>query len=464
MKNPIEKGLKLIFCTQLVDLCVLNLSLFIIMVLDICWLQLPDMTALYWKYWFLANLSYLIAANVFVIVFHERMVRPEEVIGRGVRIIFLQCLLFLASLSLTRTEVSSFALLALLYVILLVALPLERLLLRRFLQRYRKQGHNLCSVVLIGYDIAIEEIGELMNDPWNGYKVQGMFTNTDVRYPQIAYLGNVSEALPYLKVHPVDEVYCSVDPTIREDAESILNYCDKKVIHFFHVPFLPSRSVNQLYIRNLNGILVLGVRSEPLSHLHNRVIKRAFDLTISSLFLITLYPIIYVIVAIITKLTSPGPVYFKQERTGINGKDFIIYKFRSMQLNKECDTLQAVKNDKRVTWFGKFLRHSNIDELPQFINVLKNDMSLIGPRPHMLKHTEYYSQRVDAYMVRHFVKPGITGWAQVRGYRGETTDLEMMEQRIDHDVWYLENWSVWLDLFILIKTVLCMFEGDKKAY
>lgn len=186
MKNPIEKGLKLIFCTQLVDLCVLNLSLFIIMVLDICWLQLPDMTALYWKYWFLANLSYLIAANVFVIVFHERMVRPEEVIGRGVRIIFLQCLLFLASLSLTRTEVSSFALLALLYVILLVALPLERLLLRRFLQRYRKQGHNLCSVVLIGYDIAIEEIGELMNDPWNGYKVQGMFTNTDVRYPQIA--------------------------------------------------------------------------------------------------------------------------------------------------------------------------------------------------------------------------------------------------------------------------------------
>ena len=176
------------------------------------------------------------------------------------------------------------------------------------------------------------------------------------------------------------------------------------------------------------------------------------------------YPLIYIPIAAVIKLTSPGPVYFIQKRTGYKGKEFGCIKFRTMHVNVDADKVQATENDPRKTPFGDFLRRTNLDELPQFINVFKGEMSIVGPRPHMLKHTEEYSKIISQYMVRHFVKPGITGWAQVNGYRGITDEVWKMERRVEHDVWYIEHWTSLLDLKIIARTTLNLFRHDKNAF
>jgi putative colanic acid biosynthesis UDP-glucose lipid carrier transferase len=202
----------------------------------------------------------------------------------------------------------------------------------------------------------------------------------------------------------------------------------------------------------------------PLYIRYNSIIKRAFDLMVSIVMLCSFFPIICLIVGIFIKLTSPGPIFFVQKRTGKDGKDFNCYKFRSMVVNQDADKIQATANDPRKTPLGNFIRNTSIDEIPQLINVFLGDMSLIGPRPHMVKHTEMYSKLIDNYMDRHAVKPGITGWAQVTGLRGETKELSQMENRVKADIWYIQNWSFLLDMKILIKTILTILLGDKNAY
>ena len=192
--------------------------------------------------------------------------------------------------------------------------------------------------------------------------------------------------------------------------------------------------------------------------------KRCFDIVSSLGFLLTFFPIIFIIIAPIIKLTSKGPIFFKQKRTGENGEEFSCLKFRTMNVNKDADRVQATQNDSRVTPIGAFLRKTNLDETPQFLNVLYGNMSIVGPRPHMLQHTEVYSRLIDKYMVRHYIKPGITGWAQVTGYRGETKDLSEMEGRVKQDVWYIENWTFWLDIKIIFLTAYNMIKGEEKAY
>jgi len=204
--------------------------------------------------------------------------------------------------------------------------------------------------------------------------------------------------------------------------------------------------------------------NSPLYIRYNRIIKRTFDLMVSFFALCTFFPIIFLIVGLIIKLTSPGPIFFTQKRTGKDGKEFLCYKFRSMLVNQDADERQATANDPRKTPFGNFIRTTSIDEIPQLINVFMGDMSLIGPRPHMLKHTEMYSKLIDNYMDRHTVKPGITGWAQVTGLRGETKELHQMESRVKADIWYIQNWSFLLDLKIIAKTFSTLILGDKHAY
>lgn len=219
-----------------------------------------------------------------------------------------------------------------------------------------------------------------------------------------------------------------------------------------------------MYLNIIGDVPFLSLHEEPLGRVDNRIIKRIFDIVFSLLFLCTLFPIILIIVAIVTKITMPGPVFFRQKRTGMNGKEFTCLKFRSMRVNSNADQLQATKNDPRTTKWGEIMRHTSIDELPQFINVLLGSMSVVGPRPHMLKHTEQYSQIIDKYMIRHFVKPGITGWSQINGFRGETKELQQMEGRIRGDIWYIEHWSFWLDLYIILKTVTNALHGEDNAY
>lgn len=202
----------------------------------------------------------------------------------------------------------------------------------------------------------------------------------------------------------------------------------------------------------------------PLEHRRNRILKRCFDIVVSLTFLTTLFPFILILVSLITKTTMPGPVFFIQKRTGLNGKTFYCLKFRSMKKNAEADSLQATQNDRRITRWGHILRKTNLDETPQFINVLLGNMSVVGPRPHMLKHTEIYSELIDGYMLRHQVKPGITGWSQVHGFRGETQKVISMINRVKYDMWYIRHWRFTLDLFIVWKTVQNIIIGEKNAY
>ena len=210
-------------------------------------------------------------------------------------------------------------------------------------------------------------------------------------------------------------------------------------------------------------IPVLSILHNPLSYTFNRMLKRSFDIAVSGLFL-CVYPLIYIPVAFAIRMSSPGPVYFRQERTGYLGRPFKCLKFRTMRLNDGSNSIQATKDDPRKTRIGDFLRRTSIDELPQFINVFRGDMSIVGPRPHMLAHTEQYAELIDRYMLRHAVKPGITGWAQVNGFRGPTDELWKMERRVECDVWYIENWSLLLDLKIMVRTFINVFHTDENAF
>ena len=213
----------------------------------------------------------------------------------------------------------------------------------------------------------------------------------------------------------------------------------------------------------LEDMEVFTTYENPLQNPFNRIVKRTFDIVVS---LIALFftGLLFPFIALIIKLQSPGPIIFRQERTGLDGKTFVCYKFRSMHVNADADKVQATEHDPRKFKFGDIMRKTNIDELPQFWNVLKGDMSIVGPRPHMLAHTEMYRELIDKYMVRHFVRPGVTGWAQVTGFRGETKELWQMEGRVKRDIWYIENWSFWLDLRIIWLTFKSIFVHDEHAY
>ena len=308
----------------------------------------------------------------------------------------------------------------------------------------------------------------MTDDPTSGYRVQGYFEDfPSDRYPMnIAYLGQPCEAVDYLtrNAGKVDQLYCSLPSARSAEIVPIINYCENHLIRFFSVPNVRNYLKRRMYFEMLGNVPVLSIRREPLELLENRIVKRSFDIVCSLLFLCTLFPIIYIIVGLAIKISSPGPVFFKQKRSGEDGREFWCYKFRSMRVNAQCDTLQATECDPRKTRIGNLIRKTNVDELPQFINVLKGDMSLVGPRPHMLKHTEEYSHLINKYMVRHFVKPGITGWAQVTGFRGETKELWQMEGRVQRDIWYIEHWTFILDLYIMYKTVYNVIRGDKEAY
>ena len=278
------------------------------------------------------------------------------------------------------------------------------------------------------------------------------------------YLGMTNEVESYVLEHNVDEIYCTLPGTNDEKIKRMLNFAEKHMVRFYIVPEFYRNVKKSMIMEMMESIPLLTVRVEPLQASYNRALKRCFDVLFSLCILLTVFPILYVVVGVLIKLSSPGPILFRQKRTGLYGQDFECYKFRTMRVNAEADTLQAVKNDPRKTKIGDFLRRTNLDESPQFVNVLKGDMSVVGPRPHMLKHTEQYSALIDKYMVRHLVKPGVTGWAQVTGYRGETKTLEQMEGRVKRDVWYIENWSFLLDLKIIVVTVINMFKGEKNAY
>src|ERR1700761_6076503 len=284
------------------------------------------------------------------------------------------------------------------------------------------------------------------NNPELGYRLMGIFDDdpNSVR-DKSTYMGSTDECITYAATNKIDEIFCTLPNSESGKIGKLMLEADKNLIRFKFVPEYFDFAKRPTYVENFGHIPVISVRPEPLENMLNRFVKRLFDFIFSLFIIIFVFSWLFPILAILIKSGSKGPVFFVQMRSGRDNKPFKFYKFRSMQLNDESHKKQATRNDSRVTKIGAYLRKTSLDELPQFFNVLMGNMSVVGPRPHMLSHTKQYSQLIDKFMVRHFLKPGITGYAQVSGLRGETKTTEDMLKRVEADVWYLENWSFLLD-------------------
>ena len=275
---------------------------------------------------------------------------------------------------------------------------------------------------------------------------------------------SLQECFDFVKTHNIDEVYCSANELDDSQIKLLIEFCEN---NFKILKFISQRGglLSKKLKTDIYGLsTVQSLRLMPLSNDLNNFIKRFFDIIFSLFVLFFILSWLTPIIAILIKMESSGPVFFKQTRNGIKYKEFMCYKFRSMIKNSSADIQQATKNDIRVTRIGKILRKTSLDELPQFYNVLIGDMSVVGPRPHMIKENQRYSKSVSKFMVRHFVKPGITGLAQVKGYRGEIETDEDIINRVKYDIYYLENWSLLLDLNIVFLTSINFLTGQKKAY
>ena len=350
------------------------------------------------------------------------------------------------------------------FVMLLMARLVERLLLKRM----RSLGMNTRTVTFVGDDLELKKVfDQLINDPTAGYRMLGYYADQEMENGRTPWLGTVDDLMDRInqgeEIVLGDDLYVCLSKSRKNDIVRLSRLCDKHVSRFYYVPRAVDSLGLNLHREFINEIEIYGTHESPLENVLNQAVKRVFDIVVSIIalaFVGVLFPFIYLII----KIQSPGPIFFKQLRTGLDGKEFMCYKFRSMHVNSDADRLQATKDDPRKYPFGDLMRKTNIDELPQFWNVLRGDMSIVGPRPHMLAHTAMYSELIDKYMVRHFVKPGITGWAQVTGFRGETKELWQMEGRVTRDIWYLEHWSFWLDLRIVWRTFRTIFVPDKNAY
>jgi putative colanic acid biosysnthesis UDP-glucose lipid carrier transferase len=324
------------------------------------------------------------------------------------------------------------------------------------------------DLIIVGDGPAAEEIFQYCEDQTvRGYRFRGIFTDTQLNGALgRRRIGDIEASKAYAIQNRIDIVYCALPGTRRAEITDLMEFCERNTIRFRVIPsaesFIPVVKTSDLEFHG--AVPVSKLRREPLDISRNRYVKRAFDIAFSLGVILFVFTWLFPILALLVKLSSRGPVFFKQMRLGRDNKEFVCWKFRSMQMNEEADSRQATKDDPRVTAVGRFLRKSNLDEMPQFINVLFGHMSIVGPRPHPLRLNDQYRDIIDKYMVRHFVRPGITGWAQVNGFRGETRTPELMERRVELDVWYLENWSFWLDLKIVFRTVTNMFGRDPNAY
>ncbi len=355
----------------------------------------------------------------------------------------------------------------------LTSIPLVLVALRIITQSaattVRQQKSPRKNILVIGAGSYGERFYETVRtNPAYGYKVLGFLDDNGVdSHVRPMILGKLRDLDRIANHETIDEVVIALPKADENTISELVTECENRCIR---VALLPREDLSygplaSRTIERVGDFSLVRMREAPLDQWGNRTLKRTFDVLFSSIVLVTIFPVVFIVSAILIKLGSRGSIFFRQARTGEDGQTFICYKFRTMQEDEgKAHRIQATKDDPRLTAFGKMLRRTSMDELPQFWNVLRGEMSVMGPRPHMLKHTEDYRKIIAQYMVRHFVKPGLTGWAQVNGYRGATENPNAMQRRIEHDLYYIENWTVLLDLTIVARTIVCILRGDKNAY
>lgn len=354
------------------------------------------------------------------------------------------------------------------YMIFFGLLMFSRYFSMKLLKYVRAKGYNFKTFIIVGANESGEKIRKVLaKDLTYGYRFLGFFDEKKegkIVDPALI-IGKFEVIETFLDENEVDEMYVALHIDNIEIINELTRICEQKMVRIKFIPdFQLYTKASKVEVAFYENTPVLMFRTEPLEFASNRLLKKIFDVCFSSLVILLIFPWLFPIITIIIKLESPGPVFFKQKRSGRDNRSFVCLKFRSMYVNGLAHNKQAEKGDSRITKFGAFIRKTSIDELPQFLNVFWGDMSVVGPRPHMVNLAKEYSDLINNYLVRQYAKPGITGWAQVNGYRGETKVLSDMENRVEYDIWYIENWSFLLDIKIIVKTVINIFKGEENAY
>lgn len=350
------------------------------------------------------------------------------------------------------------------YLFVCIGLSTSRGAIRLFLRHMRNLGYNTRKVAIMGsMPIGIRLAETLRDTPWMGFKVLGFYDdNSPDSIHSIQRCGDLKRLVDDAKAGNIDRIYIAMPMEKEKTIKNMVFELSDTTCSVMLIPDIFTFNILQSRNEEINGIPVVSLFDTPMSGI-NRIIKRFEDVILATLILLFISPIIFII-ALMVKTTSPGPMLFKQKRYGMDGRAIAVWKFRSMSVMEDGnEIIQAKKGDARLTKIGAFLRKTSLDELPQFFNVIKGDMSIVGPRPHAVYHNEQYRKLIKGYMLRHKMKPGITGWAQINGWRGETDTLDKMQRRVEFDLEYISNWSVWFDLKIIFLTI---FKGfiNKSAY
>lgn len=352
--------------------------------------------------------------------------------------------------------------LSLVYIQICFLLTLFRVLFYWAKKLYRTKGFNSTRVVVIGKDKNLQKLRRIFDHPEYGYRYMGYFDNVKSNHPTC--LGDIESSFNYIFENDIEEVYCMASKLSKAEIQYLMKIADNSLKRIKIIPDNKELFSRAMSLELYGAVPILNLRASPLDLDYSNLIKRIFDILVSSFAIVFILSWLTPLVYILMKIDSKGPLFFKQQRHGVNREIFWCYKFRSMTKSDTSDTQMATKNDVRITKLGKILRKTSIDELPQFFNVLMGDMSVVGPRPHMVVHTQQYEGSVDKYLVRHFLKPGITGLAQIQGCRGEILERADIVNRVRYDIFYMEKWSLGLDAKIVFLTIYNAVKGEAKAY
>jgi len=408
------------------------------------------------------NLSWLIIASLSNLYNTYRFTNLTKLMARLVVQYSIFVLAYIAYYSITQQTFNGPHQSKILY-LFLIGLILIRLFFFISLRIYRIKGGNIRRVVIIGCGANDRTLKEFFNSRKEfGYKFLGSFCDKNINDKY--HKGSVDLSFDYILNNDIDEIYCSLSDLAKPQLQKFIKFADENYKTLKFIPNANNFLKSDSHVEYYDYIPIISLRNNPLSVSFNKLVKRIFDILFSLGTIITILSWLTPLLFILIKLESKGPLFFKQTREGINGKRFNCYKFRSMYHNDFEDLKQTTKNDNRVTFIGKIIRKTSIDELPQFFNVLFGNMSIVGPRPHMISQGKKYKEMVNKYSVRHFVKPGITGLAQVRGYRGEIYKNIDIQNRVKFDIFYIENWSFLLDLKIILQTIFNALKGEENAY
>lgn len=463
MNRQFERYLQLTLV--LLDLAALNSAFFL------CFLFLQnrfiaEFSNTYFNFWIISNLFWIVPAFILRTYVGKNLLSFEHFTKRTSQVYMLWIIFVLVYLLFTYefniprliivSSITGFG----------VGLMVNRFIYLGIRNLYKDSDQILKKVIILGYNDTAKKLAKYFEEDSINTKLMGFIEEeTNVKelthYPVIS---NKKNTLQVAKELDIQEIFSTITPEQDKDIYDLMYQSEKECIRFKIVPNLSVFITRDVHIEYYGELPILSLRGEPLDDVGNRIKKRILDITVSFFVIVFILSWLIPIIGLLIWIESPGPIFFSQLRTGKNNKTFQCLKFRSMKFNKEADVLQATRNDSRITKVGKCLRKTSLDEFPQFINVFKGDMSLVGPRPHMVKHTTDYSKVVDEYMVRQFLKPGITGWAQINGYRGEITNTEQIKMRVDKDLWYLENWSLWLDVRILFLTIYHITAQNKNTF